>query len=151
MRTYSICLSLTCFIYCLQGSYRMLQKVKFPTVFFLLFKFWLHWVACGILRLNLHLLQWKLGVLTTGPPGKSPVSFFFKGWIIFHCVYFFPLFFLTWTSLKHFYFALVIYLFAHLFMYGCTVQRVPAEFPSQGSNPCPLQWKHRVLTSRPPG
>ena len=24
-------------------------------------------------------------------------------------------------------------------------------FPNQGSNPCPLQWKHRVLTTEPPG
>ena len=24
-------------------------------------------------------------------------------------------------------------------------------FPNQGSNPCPLQWKHRVLTTGPPG
>ena len=23
--------------------------------------------------------------------------------------------------------------------------------PDQGSNPCPLQWKHRVLTTGPPG
>ena len=117
MRTYSICLSLTCFIYYLQGSYRMLQKVKFPTFFFKFFKFWLHWVACGILGLNLYLLQWKLGVLTTGPPEKSPVSFFFKGWIIFHCVYFFPLFFFFFDVDQ---FKTYLFCFSYLFVRSFT-------------------------------
>ena len=26
-----------------------------------------------------------------------------------------------------------------------------SQFPHQGSNPCPLQWKRRVLTTGPPG
>ena len=38
--------------------------------------FWLCYEACGILvpdqGWNLHPLHWKHGVLTTGPPGKSP-------------------------------------------------------------------------------
>ena len=25
------------------------------------------------------------------------------------------------------------------------------KFPDQGLNPCPLQWKHDVLTTEPPG
>ena len=25
------------------------------------------------------------------------------------------------------------------------------RFPNQGWNPCPLQWKHRILTTAPPG
>ena len=25
------------------------------------------------------------------------------------------------------------------------------KFPDQGLNPCPLKWKHRVLTTGPPG
>ena len=25
------------------------------------------------------------------------------------------------------------------------------RFPDQGLNPCPLQWKHRALTTGPPG
>ena len=31
----------------------------------------------------------------------------------------------------------------------CSLQDL--KFPKQGSNPCPLQWKHRVLTTGPPG
>ena len=49
--------------------------------FFLPF-FWLHWalvVACGIQfpdqGSNPGPLHWERGVLTTGPPGKSPFCF----------------------------------------------------------------------------
>lgn len=34
---------------------------------------------------------------------------------------------------------------------GRTTQHLGSQFCSQGSNPCPLQWKLRVLTTRPPG
>ena len=30
-------------------------------------------------------------------------------------------------------------------------QHLESQFPDQESNLCPLQWKHRILTSRPPG
>ena len=33
----------------------------------------------------------------------------------------------------------------------CTAQHVGSNFPHQGSNPCPLHWQHRVLTTGPPG
>ena len=36
------------------------------------------------------------------------------------------------------------------FIFGCTTQHVRSYFPSEGSNPYPLQWKHRVLTTGPP-
>ena len=36
-----------------------------------------------------------------------------------------------------------------LFVFGCTVQHV--GIPDQGLNPRPLQWKHGVLTTGPPG
>ena len=39
--------------------------------FILFIYLWLHWAKCGDLESNLWLLQWKLGVLTTGPSGKS--------------------------------------------------------------------------------
>ena len=45
------------------------------------FFFWLCLMACGILAPRLGIepasQQWKLGVLTTGPPGNSKVSLFF--------------------------------------------------------------------------
>ena len=45
----------------------------------LFFMFWLLLAACGILAprpgINPTPLQWKHGVLTTGPPGKSPQRF----------------------------------------------------------------------------
>ena len=46
------------------------------SVFSFFFFFWPPSTACGILipdhGLNLCPLQWKCGVLTAGPPGKSP-------------------------------------------------------------------------------
>ena len=43
------------------------------------------------------------------------------------------------------------YLFNNAFnkyiIFGCTMQHGGSSFPNQGSNPCPLQWKHRVLTT----
>ena len=56
--------------------------LEIPNHFVLGFFFWLHRTAFGILvphqGLNPRPLQWKLGVLTTGPPGKSQ-SFLNKG------------------------------------------------------------------------
>ena len=37
------------------------------------------------------------------------------------------------------------------FFFGCAAQLAGSQFPHQGSNPCPLQWKHGVLTTGPPG
>ena len=42
-------------------------------------------------------------------------------------------------------------LFLSSSIFWCTAGHVGSQFPDQGSNPCPLQWKHRTLTSRPPG
>ena len=44
------------------------------------------------------------------------------------------------------------YLFNNAFnkciiIFGCTMQHGRSSFPNQGSNPCPLQWKHGVLTT----
>ena len=44
---------------------------------------------------------------------------------------------------------LFIYLF--LFIYFFAAPLSPWYFPDQGSNLCPLHWKHRVLTTGPPG
>ena len=35
--------------------------------------------------------------------------------------------------------------------FGCTLGHVGSYFPDYGSNPCPLYWKHRVLTTGLPG
>ena len=40
--------------------------------------------------------------------------------------------------------------YLYLFL-GRTVWHVGSQFPDQGSNPCPLHWKCRVLTTGPPG
>ena len=37
------------------------------------------------------------------------------------------------------------------FLYGFTVWLVGSLFPNQGLNPCPWQWKSRVLTTGPVG
>ena len=44
---------------------------------------------------------------------------------------------------------LLFYLFIYFF--GCTVRHLGSHFPDQGLNPCPVQWKHGVLTTGPPG
>ena len=36
--------------------------------------------------------------------------------------------------------------FIYLFIFGRNTQHAGSQFPDQGSNPCPLQWKRRVLT-----
>ena len=43
--------------------------------------------------------------------------------------------------------------FGHFFffLFGHAVWHVGSEFPDQGSNPCPLQWKHGVPTTGLPG
>ena len=35
--------------------------------------------------------------------------------------------------------------------FGCTLGQVGSDFPDHGSNPCPLCWKRRVLTTGLPG
>ena len=35
------------------------------------------------------------------------------------------------------------------FVSGLTLQHMGSQFPDQGLNSCSLQWKHRVLTTRP--
>ena len=37
-----------------------------------------------------------------------------------------------------------------VFFFNCTSQHVGSQFPDQGSNPCPLQWKHAILTAGRP-
>ena len=37
------------------------------------------------------------------------------------------------------------------FFFGYTEWNVGSYFPKQRSNPCPMQWKHRVLATGPPG
>ena len=56
--------------------------IKGDTAFLFFFFFLPHRVACGILEFpnqawNPGLLQWKQGVLTTGPPGKSQDTAYF--------------------------------------------------------------------------
>ena len=36
-------------------------------------------------------------------------------------------------------------------VFGCAIWLVGSKFPDQGSNPGPRHWKHRVLTTGPPG
>ena len=33
------------------------------------------------------------------------------------------------------------------FFFPCTVQYAGSHFPDQGSNPCPLHWKFKFLTT----
>ena len=39
----------------------------------------------------------------------------------------------------------------YFFFFGHAMQHMGSQFPDQGSNPCLLQWKLRVLTNGPPG
>ena len=41
--------------------------------------------------------------------------------------------------------------FSFFFFFGCTTRHAGSQFPNQGSNPSPLQWKRGVLTTGPPG
>ena len=41
--------------------------------------------------------------------------------------------------------------FLPFFFFRRAARLVGSQFPDQGSNPCPLQWKHGVLTTGPPG
>ena len=38
-----------------------------------------------------------------------------------------------------------------IYLFDCATQLVGSWFPNQGPNRCLLQWKHRVLTTGPPG
>ena len=38
-----------------------------------------------------------------------------------------------------------------LFFFSCTVQYSGSHFPDQGSNPCPLHWKFKFLTTEQQG
>ena len=52
-----------------------------------------------------------------------------------------------YALLKNFFlfFCFLFYFFNFYFLYfGCTVQHVGSQFPSQGWNPCALHWKHKV-------
>ena len=43
------------------------------------------------------------------------------------------------------------FLFVFPFFFGYTLWHAGSQFPDQGSNPRPLQWNCRVLTTGPPG
>ena len=45
----------------------------------------------------------------------------------------------------------ISFLFVFGFVFGPAMQHVGSQFLNQGSNPFPLQWKHGVLTTEPPG
>ena len=59
------------------------------------------------------------------------------------------------TSLFFVFFLSVTLFFIFIFYlknyFGLTACHVGSWFPDQGLNPCPLQWKLRVLTTVPPG
>ena len=61
--------------------------------------------------LNPHPLQWKCGVLTTGPPGKSLLSFL-KYILYFQTLYFYMLFYL-YIYLKYLYFIFILMYVIH--------------------------------------
>ena len=46
-------------------------------------------------------------------------------------------------------FCFVLFLFGWFF--GRAMRHAGSYFPDHGSNPCPPQWRHRVLTTGPPG
>ena len=45
----------------------------------------------------------------------------------------------------------LVFIIIIFFSFGHTTSHVGSQFPNQGSNPCPLKWKCRVLTSGLPG
>ena len=44
----------------------------------------------------------------------------------------------------------IYFFWGGVLFFGHATQHVGSEFPNQGSNPCPLRWKCRVLTTEPP-
>ena len=51
----------------------------------------------------------------------------------------------------YFLFYFYLFYFTVFFWFGYATWFVGSQFPDQGLNPCPLQWKRRVLTTRSPG
>ena len=45
----------------------------------------------------------------------------------------------------------IFYIYIYIFFFFCPAQQVGSESPDQGLNPCPLQWKSRILTMGQPG
>ena len=91
-------------------------------------------------ELNPRPQQWKSRVLTTGPPGNSLPLFYF--------IYFFKLSFiyLVVPGLSCRQRAPQLWHANSQLRHACGIQ-----FPDQGSNPGPLHWEHRALTTAPPG
>ena len=50
-----------------------------------------------------------------------------------------------------FFFSICSLYFIFSYFLGCATWHVESQFPDQGSNPCPLRWKPRVLTAGVPG
>ena len=78
-------------------------------------------------------------------PSLIPLLMFYSSFLTFPFNLNNPLFFSSLIFLKTF----VVFLF--FFLIGHTMQLVGSQFPTRGWNLCPLQCKHRVLTTRPPG
>ena len=45
----------------------------------------------------------------------------------------------------------IFFVFFFSFFFGWAMRLMGSQFPDQGSNPYPLQWKHGALTTGPPG
>ena len=52
--------------------------------------------------------------------------------------------------IQQFYFWVQTREISSFFIFGCAAQHVGSQFPDQGWNPRPLQWKRGVLTTGPP-
>jgi len=75
-----------------------------------------------------------------GPRTLSPIVSTFSCQLLLFFKYFF----------KNIFYYSYCY-FIHFFFFGCAMQHVGSLFPHQESNPCPLYWKHRILTTGLPG
>ena len=72
---------------------------------------------------------------------SSTSSMFSEYWAFTSLVKFIPRYFILSD--------VVLFYFFNFF--GHTMQNAGSLFPNQGSHPCPLQWRCRVLTTGPPG
>ena len=100
--------------------------------------------------------RWILNHCTT----REPLNWFLKPFITdtlgLKSAILFPVF--CFSLFLLFFFLFIVFLnvylciaFIYLFIFGHAVPHAGSQFPDQGLNQRPLQWKHRVLTTGLPG
>ena len=68
--------------------------------------------------------------------------------ILFYSILFYSILFYSILFYCTLFYSILFYC---IFWLCHTIRHVGSQFPDQGSNPCPLQWKGGVLTTGPPG